>query len=93
MKKKPILDGYKQEGKKFTSPLKAMPGGYKEVHYTDCLLPEIVWLQWTKKGVSTMFHDPRGTGWGQFTQSNNKGRMGSKKLNGACHYLCDGKRQ
>ena len=31
-----------------------------------------------KKGVSSMFHDPRGTGWGQSTKSNNKGRMGQK---------------
>ncbi len=46
MKKKPILDGYKQQGKKFTSPFKTMPGGFKEVHYVDHILPEIVWLQY-----------------------------------------------
>ena len=28
-------------------------------------------------------HLKQGTAWGQSTQSNNKGRMGSKKLNGA----------
>ena len=58
MKKKPILEGYKKEGKKFTSPMKMMPGGFKEVHYVDCILPEIVWLQYLvdhlgkNKGIS-----------------------------------------
>ena len=46
MKRKPVLDGYKQEGKKFTSPLKTMPGGFQEVYYVDRILPEIVWLQY-----------------------------------------------
>ena len=45
----------------------------------------------TKKGVSPMFHDPRGIGWGQSTQSNNKGRMGQKNWMG--HYFYDGKRE
>lgn len=46
MNKKPVLDGYKKEGKKFTSPMKTMQGEFKEIHYVDRILPEIVWLQY-----------------------------------------------